>query len=79
MFPSRYAEAHRNSPDYRAVIISQQQAGNQFAIEWEITGTNDDDSLPATDRQFKLRGVSVGEHAAGKFTLKRDYYVPMAS
>jgi hypothetical protein len=37
------------------------RCGWEFAIEGEITGHNDDESLPATERLFKLRGMSVGE------------------
>jgi steroid delta-isomerase-like uncharacterized protein len=71
-----YADSYGYSSDVRSVIISEQGSGNQFAFEWEMTGTNDGEfgSLPATNKQFKLRAVTVGEHAEGRFTLKRDYY-----
>jgi steroid delta-isomerase-like uncharacterized protein len=71
-----YVDSYRYSSDVRSVIISQQQSGNQFAFEWEMEGTNDGEfgSLSATNKRFKLRGVTVGEHVDGKFTIKRDYY-----
>ena len=71
-----YVDSYRHSSDSRTVIISEQQSGNQFAFEWEMAGTNDGEfgSLPATNRRFKLRGVTVGEQAERQFRIKRDYY-----
>ena len=71
-----YVKSYRQSSNSQAVIISEQHSGQQFAFEWEISGTNDlaSGSLPATHKPFKIRGVSVGEADNGQFTLKRDYY-----
>jgi steroid delta-isomerase-like uncharacterized protein len=71
-----YVASYQHSTDSRTLIISEQQSGNKFAFEWEMEGTNDGEfgSLPATHKRYKLRGVTVGEHADGRFTSKRDYY-----
>ena len=65
------------SKDHRFVSVSEQSSGDQYAIEWEMIGTNTGEAagLPATNKPFRIRGVSVGVlDAAGKIKRNRDYW-----
>ena len=70
-------EATRSSSDFRFEVVSLFTAGNDYANEWILVGTNDRDlpGLPATGRTFRVRGASVGRvDAEGKILGNRDYY-----
>jgi steroid delta-isomerase-like uncharacterized protein len=60
------------------VATSEQNSGDQYAVEWESTGTRTSESAGmATNQPYQLRGVSVGRlDAAGKIAENRDYYNP---
>lgn len=68
---------HQFSEDYRFTLVSQQQSGGQYAAEWEMAGTNTGEAagLPATNKPYRIRGVSVGRlDADGKIVQNRDYW-----
>ena len=70
-------EAHEFSSDYNFVPVSKQQTNNQYAMEWEMVGTNTGAAagLPATDKPYRIRGVSIGEiDGQGRITQNRDYW-----
>lgn len=65
------------SSDYRIEAVSEQSDGDSYAMEWEMYGTNTGDGggLPATNKPYRIRGVSVGRrNAEGKITQNRDYW-----
>ncbi len=68
---------HQLSDDYRFTFVSEQQSGSQYALEWEWAGTNTGElpGLPATNKPFRIRGVSVGRlDGDGKIVENRDYW-----
>jgi steroid delta-isomerase-like uncharacterized protein len=68
---------HESSKDYRFTVVSQQQSGSQYAAEWEMTGTNTGENagVPATNKPYRIRGVSVGRlDGDGKVVQNRDYW-----
>ena len=65
------------SRDYRMTLVSEQANADHYAVEWEMAGTNTGEwgQLPATNKRFRFRAVSIGRLAAdGKITENRDYY-----
>jgi steroid delta-isomerase-like uncharacterized protein len=50
------------SPDCEFVSVSEQNNGDSYAFEWEMIGTNTGEGagFPATNKPFRIRGVSVG-------------------
>lgn len=70
------AEAHDFSSDYRFDPVSAQQSGDQYCLEWEMHGTNTGagGGLPATNKPFRVRGVSVGQLESGKIKSNKDYW-----
>ena len=73
-----YAETnHQSSNDYRFALLSGFQNESQYSIEWDYSGTNTGEipGFPATNKPFRLQGVSIGELAAdGKIRSNRDYW-----
>ena len=70
-------EATRSSSDFRFEEVSLFTAGNDYANEWIMTGTNDrpQPGVPATGRSFRVRGASIGKlDASGRIVENRDYY-----
>jgi steroid delta-isomerase-like uncharacterized protein len=70
-------EATRSSSDFRFEVVSLFTAGNDYANEWIMLGTNDRDvqGVPATGRPFRVRGASVGKlDTNGRIVQNRDYY-----
>ena len=70
-------EATRSSSDFRFEEVSLFTAGNDYANEWIMTGTNDRPlpGVPATGRSFRVRGASIGKlDASGRIVENRDYY-----
>ena len=71
------AEATAFSSDYRFDVVSTQQSGDQYATEWEMSGTNDGEAggMPATNKPYRIRGISVGRvDGSGKIAENRDYW-----
>ena len=70
-------EATRSSSDFRFEVVSLFAAGNDYANEWVMAGTNDRErgGVPATGRSFHVRGASIGRlDASGRIVENRDYY-----
>jgi steroid delta-isomerase-like uncharacterized protein len=70
-------EATRSSSDFRFEVVSLFTAGNDYANEWIMLGTNDREvqGVPATGRSFRVRGASVGKlDSSGRIVQNRDYY-----
>ena len=65
------------SADLSMVVVTSQQDGDQYAFEWELSGTNTGAvaGLPATNKPFRIRGVSIGERdGEGRIVRNRDYW-----
>lgn len=70
-------EADAFSKDYSFVAVSEQADGDSYALEWEMFGTNTGEAggLPATNKPYRIRGVSIGRlNAGGKIGMNRDYW-----
>jgi steroid delta-isomerase-like uncharacterized protein len=70
-------EATRSSSDFRFEVVSLLIAGNEYANEWVMLGTNDRElpGVPATGRSFRVRGASIGRlDTSGRIVENRDYY-----
>ena len=70
-------EAGAFSSDYRFTPVSQQQSGSSYCLEWEMAGTHTGEGggLPATNKPYLIRGVSVGQlDGNGKIRQNRDYW-----
>ena len=70
-------EATRASSDFRFEVVSLFAAGNDYANEWVMVGTNDRKvgDVPPTGRSFRVRGASIGKvDASGLIVENRDYY-----
>ena len=70
-------EAGRFSRDYRFEVVSEQNSGDRYAFEWIMLGTHSGESrgLPATNKPYRIRGVSVGRLTSdGKIQENRDYW-----
>ena len=70
-------EATATSSDFRFEVVSLFTAGDDYANEWVMAGTNDRGrpDAPATGRSFRVRGASVGKlDESGRIVENRDYY-----
>ena len=70
-------EANDFSKDYSFVFVSEQADGDSYALEWEMIGTNTGEAggLPATNKPYRIRGVSVGQlNSDRKIAMNRDYW-----
>ncbi len=70
-------EAEQFSKDYQFTSISEHASGDRYVFEWEMFGTNTGEAggLPATNRPYRIRGVSVGWlDTSGKIETNRDYW-----
>ena len=70
-------EAGRFSHDYRFQVVSEQAGGNRYAFEWLMLGTHTGEArgLPASNKSYRIRGVSVGRlRDDGKIQENRDYW-----
>ena len=70
-------EATTSSSDFRFEVVSLFTAGNDYANEWVMLGTNDRERrrVPATGRSFRVRGASIGRlDTSGRIVENRDYY-----
>lgn len=76
--PGLVAETEALSSDYKMAWISTIQEGGRYAIEWEMSGTNDGPILalnaPATGRAWRVRGASLGLIDGGKIKRHSDYW-----
>lgn len=65
------------SSDYVFSLRSAFQAGNDYAVEWEMRGTNTGEvrGLPATGKTYVIRIATVGRlNDQGKIMVNRDYW-----
>jgi steroid delta-isomerase-like uncharacterized protein len=70
-------EADEFSNDYAFTAVSEQQSGDRYAVEWEMTGTNTGEAggFPATNKAYRIRGVSIGLlDEDSKIKQNRDYW-----
>ena len=70
-------EAEQFSKDYAFTSVSEQHSGDCYAMEWEMFGTNTGEAggLPATNKPYRIRGVSIGRlDTRGKISQNRDYW-----
>jgi steroid delta-isomerase-like uncharacterized protein len=71
------AETEEFSKDFAFVPVSEQHSDDRYAAEWEMFGTNTGEAggLPATNKPYRIRGVSIGRlDADGKIKENRDYW-----
>jgi steroid delta-isomerase-like uncharacterized protein len=63
-------------PDFGIKLTSQFATADWAGAEWTMTGTHKGDlpGLPATAKQFELRGGSILELREGKITRCTDYW-----
>ena len=75
---TRYVdEAGRFSHDYRFEVVSEQASSGRYAFEWVMLGTHTGEArgVPATNKPYRIRGVSVGQLTdAGTIQQNRDYW-----
>jgi len=66
------------STDYRLELGQGVSDDSTYAFEWTLSGTNDGadpaHGLPATGRQFEIRGVSIGRLREGRIAENKDYW-----
>lgn len=64
------------APDSRLEEVSRVREGDLVALEWVWTGTHAGDwpGLPATGREFAVRGVTVLEIEDGRIRRAADYW-----
>jgi steroid delta-isomerase-like uncharacterized protein len=74
VFAGQVAEGF--STDYRFALVTEFTTADSFCAEWTMTGTHDRDSpeMPATGKQFTIRGATIGRLDDGKMTYDRDYW-----
>lgn len=73
----RSADAEVSS-DYKLTLLDSFQAGDRYALVWTFGGTNDranpNPPLPATGKQFIVKGVSIGRLEGDRITENTDYW-----
>lgn len=64
------------APDYRIEPKSWVSTDTSFATEVVLSGTQKGDfpGVPATGKQFSIRGCAFGEFEDGKIKGRRDYW-----
>jgi steroid delta-isomerase-like uncharacterized protein len=69
-------EAARMAPDMSFELVSEQVSDQGYCIEWIWRGSQSGPGagLPATDKRFEVRGVSVGALENGLVKRNRDYW-----
>jgi steroid delta-isomerase-like uncharacterized protein len=63
-------------PDFRIDLTTCFAAGNRAIMEWTLSGTHRGDlpGMPATGKQFSVRGVTVLELQTQKICRNSDYW-----
>jgi SnoaL-like protein len=59
-------------PGFKLEVVSHTSMGNHGSVEWVFSGT--DVGLYKTGKKFSVRGASIYELRARKFSANRDYY-----
>lgn len=65
------------SSDYSFETVSSAEIGDRYVAEWVVSGTHTGafETIPATGKPYRLRGVSVGRRNEDeKITEHRDYW-----
>ena len=66
------------SSDYAFTLLDSFQTGDRYALVWTFGGTNDranpNPPLPATGKQFSVRGVSIGRLEGDRIKENTDYW-----
>lgn len=66
------------STDYRFTLGQMVSAGDAYAFEWTMSGTNDradpERGMPATGERYEIPGVSIGRLRDGRIVENRDYW-----
>lgn len=65
------------APDIKVEIISILVSENQGVLEWRWSGTQTGDIsglMPATDKKFSIRGITLFEFRNNKIVKQSDYY-----
>ena len=73
---ARKGQGIASIPDLKLQVLSRKGSGSQVMAEWVATGTHSGDfpGLPATGRQFSIRGVTVVIRKNGKIVRESLYY-----
>lgn len=73
---TRYAAEVNSVPDRQLNITNRIVAGNQLIIEWEATGTHQNDFMGfgGTGKQYTLKGTTVVTRQDGKIVRESHYY-----
>jgi steroid delta-isomerase-like uncharacterized protein len=73
---SRKGQGMAAIPDLKFQVLSRKGSGSQVVAEWVATGTHSGNfpGLPATGRQFSIRGVTVVIRKNGKIVRESLYY-----
>jgi steroid delta-isomerase-like uncharacterized protein len=71
-----YAGFIEATPDFKLEPKSLVTNDRLFAYEWGLTATQKGDlpGIPASGKQFSIRGCSFGEFENGKLKGRRDYW-----
>jgi steroid delta-isomerase-like uncharacterized protein len=71
-----YAGFIEATPDFKIEPKSLVTNDRLFAYEWVLTATQKGDlpGIPASGKQFSIRGCSFGEFENGKLKGRRDYW-----
>jgi steroid delta-isomerase-like uncharacterized protein len=64
------------APDFRIEVATRFETEKWAAGEWAMSGTQKGDmpNLPATDKPFSIRGVTILELEGGKISRCSDYW-----
>jgi steroid delta-isomerase-like uncharacterized protein len=71
------AEGDAASSNFKIELVSSHLAPDRYAFDWLMSGTNDGEGagLPATGKEYSIRGVSYGRlDATAKVVENRDYW-----
>ena len=73
---ARKGQGMASIPDLKLEVLNRKGSGSQVIAEWVATGTHSGDfpGLPATGRQFSIRGVTVVIRKDGKIVRESLYY-----
>ena len=72
-----FEQSYQWSPTLAFDVVRARGGTDHYVIEWEMhaAGNGAFGDLPASDRPFRVRGVSVGEVGPdGRVTAHRDYW-----
>jgi len=72
------AQAFEVSADLQLTFMNGHSSGDRYTFEWEMVGTHTGEGasgLPATNKPFRIRGISTGRRdREGNIKEQRDYW-----